>query len=325
MKINSVSFNNINSLVTCATDSGYYIYSINPTLEKRKYCDIGGLSFMKIYNTSNIIVLVGGGANPYKSKDRLFLRDQKFDKNLISIDVSEQIKNILLCKEKIVVAVTKKVYLFDWDGEMQHFVETFCNENGLCVLNEETSTIATLGSTKGQICLWNYITGTKQTIDAHITNVEVIAISSDGRYIATASETGTLIRVFDIENPHKPKYEFRRGSQTANIYAISFSPKNDFLACSSSNGTLHVFDICDSEGATRNSQSYLVGMKNFLPTWFGSQWSFKQYNLNNSSKSICCFDEQNNVYVVNVDGYYYKTPNIGGKFGDLQTMKLEEC
>lgn len=321
MNINNVFFNNINNLITCAGDLGFSIYRMNPELEKTVEKNIGGLSIMKIYNKTNIVAFVGGGTNPYKSKDCVVLYDMSSDSDLTDIDVKEPIKNILLCDGKLVVSVVKKIYLFDWQNtpEMTNYKETFYNDNGLCVLNENTKTILTLGKKKGDISLWNYETKTHQDIEAHKTSVEAIAISEDGRYVASASETGTLVRVFDVEEPNKPKYEFRRGSQQAGIYSICFSKNKRFLACSSSNGTVHIFDLQD---ITKNTQSYLSGLKNYLPGYFGSQWSFKQYYIGNGSKSICCFDDDGNIHLANVDGEYHKIPYQAGDFKEIISRKL---
>ena len=60
--------------------------------------------------------------------------------------------------------------------------------------------------------------------------------------MATASDKGTLIRVFSTEDG-TPLQEVRRGSDKAEIYSIAFDKNSDFIACSSDKGTIHIFTV----------------------------------------------------------------------------------
>jgi len=321
MNINHISFNNTKTHLTCSTDLGYNIYSLHPNLEKKISSDIGGVSIMKIYNKTNIIVAVGGGPAPFKSKDCVVLRNQIDGQNLIEIDMREQIRNIIIYEKKLLIVLDKKICIFDWNGTMKTFRETYLNETGLCVMNFETETVVTLGTKKGEITVWDTNSDTSFNIDAHLTNIEAIAISSNGKYVATASETGTLIRVVNT-GTKVIEYEFRRGSQPAGIYDICFNEGSNLIACYSSNGTIHLFDLNNNPYTTKNTLSVLSSVKNYLPSYFSSQWSFKQINLGNQAKSICCFDSDNNIHVVSMDGLYYKIIGADGKFEDIIYGKL---
>jgi hypothetical protein len=63
-----------------------------------------------------------------------------------------------------------------------------------------------------------------------------------GTRLATASSTGTVIRVFDVPSGTK-LYSFRRGNRPTTITSISFSPNSEFIAVGSSSGTVHVFSF----------------------------------------------------------------------------------
>ena len=69
-----------------------------------------------------------------------------------------------------------------------------------------------------------------------------------GRLIATTSIQGTLVRVWDAATG-KLVREFRRGTDKANIYGVSFRPDEQELCVWSDKGTVHVFNIVVS-GAT---------------------------------------------------------------------------
>jgi len=80
------------------------------------------------------------------------------------------------------------------------------------------------------------------TIHAHQGELACLAMNSKGTLIATASDKGTLIRVWDAAKKEILN-ELRRGSDPATLYCISFSPDSEFLCCSSDKGTIHIFAL----------------------------------------------------------------------------------
>jgi len=64
--------------------------------------------------------------------------------------------------------------------------------------------------------------------------------------MATSSEKGTVIRIFDTEEGHL-LHELRRGSEYAQISSIAFDLTSKWLACSSDTCTVHVFSLKDNE------------------------------------------------------------------------------
>jgi WD40 repeat protein len=69
-----------------------------------------------------------------------------------------------------------------------------------------------------------------------------MCLNNEGNLLATASDKGTLIRIFDTETTTNLQ-ELRRGTDTAEIYCIVFDPASKFVACSSDKGTVHIFNI----------------------------------------------------------------------------------
>ena len=66
--------------------------------------------------------------------------------------------------------------------------------------------------------------------------------NKEGTILATASDKGTLIRLFDTSTGENIQ-ELRRGSDNAEIYSIAFDNTNRFLAVSSDKKTVHIFII----------------------------------------------------------------------------------
>jgi hypothetical protein len=82
-------------------------------------------------------------------------------------------------------------------------------------------------------------------IKAHDAELAHFALNFDGTRLATASDKGTLIRVWDAHTG-EPLRELRRGTDRAEIYCIVFNPASSFLACSSDKGTVHIFALSES-------------------------------------------------------------------------------
>lgn len=324
MSILNLSFNNLITNLVCCTNHGYIIYTLNPNLEKKISNEMkGGIGLMKIFNKTNIAILVGGGETPFKSKDTLVLHDQSNKQDLIEIDMREPIKNALIIKDMLVSVLEKKICIFDWSGTLLDSKITYSNNKGICVVNGdiEKPIIATLGTKKGEVAIWCIKDDSYKTLVVHKSNIDVITISRDGKYIATASETGTVVRVFNIETLNL-EYEFRRGSKTAKIFDLCFNKDSTILGCYSNNGTVHLFEIYNDINLTKNNQSMLSGLKGYLPEYFSSQWGFKQINIGNTSKAVACFDDMNNLHIVLYDGTYYKIFNNENKYEDIAQGNL---
>ncbi len=69
-----------------------------------------------------------------------------------------------------------------------------------------------------------------------------MALNLLGTILATASEKGTIIRLFSTEDGTHLQ-EVRRGADKAEIFSICFNKSSKWIACSSDKGTIHVFSI----------------------------------------------------------------------------------
>lgn len=98
----------------------------------------------------------------------------------------------------------------------------------------------------GEVVLLNLETlQPTMVIEAHKNGIAALALSQDGLLLATASEKGTIIRIFSVETGVK-LYQFRRGTYTSKIYSMCFSDDNQFLSVCSSSRTVHIFKLGDS-------------------------------------------------------------------------------
>ena len=98
------------------------------------------------------------------------------------------------------------------------------------------------GLQKGHVRCELYDAKKTTLIEAHESALACFALNFDGSRLATASETGTLIRIFDTSTGAALQ-EVRRGADKAEIYSLAFNQTSQWLACSSDRGTIHIFAL----------------------------------------------------------------------------------
>ena len=91
-------------------------------------------------------------------------------------------------------------------------------------------------------------------ITAHTTSLATLTASPSGRLLATTSETGTLVRIWDAWSGALIK-ELRRGVDKAEIYGVAFRPDESEVCVWSDKGTVHVFKIAAASSASSASGS----------------------------------------------------------------------
>ena len=85
------------------------------------------------------------------------------------------------------------------------------------------------------------------SINAHDSSLAEMAFNPIGKLLITASEKGTVIRVFNVETGRKIK-EFRRGNlRNADIRCLSFSQDSKFIILSSNLETIHIFEMREED------------------------------------------------------------------------------
>ncbi|KAI9261462.1 WD40-repeat-containing domain protein [Phascolomyces articulosus] len=185
-------------------------------------------------------------------------------------------------------------------------------------------------------------------IAAHSGRLSSVALNHDGTKCATASDKGTLVRVFNTATGTLLN-ELRRGMDRAEIYSIAFNHDSTRLCVSSDKGTIHVFNLDPSvvtatdqkppprgptygevvvyptspavkgSGLTLNGNrgSSLSFMKDLLPKYFSSEWSFAHAKIVTENRCIAAFGEQKNtVIAICADGSWYRflfDPRKGGE------------
>lgn len=137
-------------------------------------------------------------------------------------------------------------------------------------------------------------------VNAHDSKIQCLALNLQGTRLATSSERGTLVRIFDTTTGFKLT-ELRRGSNHAKIYCINFNHSSSAVCVASDHGTIHVFNL--------EEQTKEKNISQILPKYFSSHWSFAKFSIPTgpSIHCICAFGADNNsIIVISADGNYYK-------------------
>lgn len=112
---------------------------------------------------------------------------------------------------------------------------------------------AYVAPTSGDVLIFDTVTlKAVNVIEAHRSPLSCIALGNDGTLLATASETGTIIRVFSVPKGQK-LYQFRRGTYPSTIYSMSFNLSATLLCVSSTSDTVHIFRLGHPPGAGTSS------------------------------------------------------------------------
>lgn len=99
----------------------------------------------------------------------------------------------------------------------------------------------------GDVIIFNVTTlQPLSVIEAHKSNLAALTLSNDGTLLATASDKGTIIRVFNVMTGSK-LFQFRRGTYSTKIFSLKFTSNNKFIIVTSSSGTVHIFRLGEDE------------------------------------------------------------------------------
>jgi autophagy-related protein 18 len=104
--------------------------------------------------------------------------------------------------------------------------------------------------TSGEVIIYDTAVGKAvNVIEAHRSPLCCVALNNEGTKVATASETGTIVRVFSVPSGQK-LYQFRRGTIPSTIYSMAFNLSSTLLCVSSTTETVHIFRLVSATTAS---------------------------------------------------------------------------
>ena len=300
-----------------------------------------------LYKT-NIIGYIGSENNKKNKKDKLVIWDEHQRKILSELRCCQNILNFKLRKDKIILICLANIYIFELDTfQTFDIIKTGENNKAIIGINySENMILAFPDKKKGKIQIKSYLKSKYISVDAHEKNIEIVVLTFNGDIMATASEMGTIIRIFDTDSGTLIK-EVRRGKDKATIKYICFDENNMLMAATSTRGTVHIWSITknlknneeleknkekdnnlelsekrenEEIKNIRNKKSIFSGISTVLGDFFKSEWSFSQVRIKESN-TICCFGDDNTIIIVGINGIYYKAKIPIEKGGDCKIIQ----
>jgi WD40 repeat protein len=330
-KSNHVTFNSDSTGFTVATDKGFGMYSCTP-FEKMRHVYEGGAVGI-VQPMFNIFAVVGSLKHPKYPSTKVMIYDDNQKSFIGEMSFKSQVRGVKLRRDKIVVILEEKIYIYAFNTlRLIDHIETTKNQAGLCVVTSNSECVLACPSIQMGYIRISWIDGnTNKLIEAHKGPISALALDASGERVATTSENGTIIRVFETRSGTL-LHELRRGKDPARIYSLCFNKTGEHLLCSSDHGTIHIFSVkrkdikdvkVEDVKDVKNTTS-LLSFAGHFHSYFTSEWSFCQVRLPDGVKHVATFGRDDNIiHVICYDGSFYNIRyNIDGTSEILSCDKL---
>ena len=286
-----------------------------------------------LYN-SNIFGIVGSNNNlDYKQSD-VIIWDDLNKKIIYKFFIKKKVLNLKFTHDKMFIICQYTIYIFNLENfQLIDNIKTGSNPKGLIGINYSKNKLIIVYPSneegKGQLTIKHCYSRKHIYLNPHNNKVTYISLSFDGLLLATASEDGKKIRIFNTETGEYLE-ELHRGKEKAEIKYISFNPNNQFIAVSSEKGTIHIWSLAESIKKIKESIKFLGfeekanNISNDYGTFSitGKEWSFAQVRLN--EQSIFHFSDENTLIIITRNGKYYKAKIDLKKGGECHIIEQKE-
>ncbi|KAI1323604.1 WD40 repeat-like protein [Xylariaceae sp. FL0255] len=248
----SVAFNQDSSRFVVGLNSGFCILLANSCKIQQARVFNAGLGLVQMMGNANYLALVGGGRLPKFPQNKVIIWDDSKGKVAFEIAALTAVRGVQITKTRVVVVQRNSVRLYAFEKPPKPLAkyETADNLLGLCCLTDKYLVFP--GRTPGHVQVVQLATDSVSILPAHSSSLRALQLSADGELLATASEKGTIIRVFSTGSCAKIA-ERRRGTESATIFSLRFSPSGNMLACTSDKGNLHIFDVPNPRRSTSSA------------------------------------------------------------------------
>jgi len=296
-------FNQDRSAFAIGTDDGFFVFASDPPVFQFRNVNFRGVGFVEMLFRTNILALVGGGDNPRSPPDTVSLWDDHKKQSLFDLHFGIQVRSVRLRRDRLVVVLQNKINVYSVP-EMELLVQfaTSHNPRGICAIShpeKQPPFIAFPGVEVGTVEVARMDAGSEMPViklHAHDHPISAITLNFDGTRLATASDEGTLVRVWEVDpqagTTKKDAIELRRGKDRAKILCLSFNYTSTHLMVSSDHDTAHIFAL---EGENRNKKASLAVL-GYVSSYWASEWSMTAFHL--PPMSVVDFSPSGNALLV---------------------------
>lgn len=297
-----VSYNQDGSCFSCGGNGLFKIYEIDRLKERftREY--EGNVRIVEMFYKTNILIIVDEN-HPHKASvwddiDRKFVAEFEFRYDIVGVKVR---------KKKLIIITVKNIYIYNFTNlKLADTFETCNNPLGICAINmDEDNLVLAAPTSIGSVKV--YIRGDEKdityNIDAHNGRIRYLTLDGSGKYLATCSEKGTIIRIFDTNTGNK-MCELRRGKRQADIQSMEFNMDGKKLCVTSNTGTVHVYDL-----EIKEKQYSILSLVNVV---YNNDALRSYITLNiNETQSLCKFNTHGDILILGGSGTCYRYVSIG--------------
>ncbi|KAI6249119.1 Autophagy-related protein 18 [Erysiphe necator] len=282
MSLNFVTFNQDYSCLAVGTSRGFRIYHTDP-FAKIFSSDDGNVALVEMLFSTSLVALI-------LSPRHLVIQNTKRSSIICELTFPSAVHAVKLNRKRLAVILEEEIYLYDISNmTLLYTISTSPNPNAICAFasssdncyiayplpkpREETahrrpSHAPPLSNyvppTTGDVLIFDTLKlEALNVVGAHRSPLSCIALNNEGTLLATASVTGTIIRVFSLPKGTK-LYQFRRGTYPSTIYSLSFNLSSTLLCVSSATDTVHIFRLTNPVSQNLHSvkSSVCVGNQN---------------------------------------------------------------
>ena len=278
--IQDISINKKDNSLIIATHKGFYCYEFNSIIQIPNSTNsiqfthqklIGGISKISKRPGKKEILFIGGGPEKYERNTIVIWYDYENDKEIHRFECQKNIKQIHFSSSQIIFSSDSTLFIYSINQNGNETIQLQCqlsiDEKGLFEVNNDETKIVFGTKTIGEVCLFDlHQLKEIQRITTHKHSLNCLS-SMFTELIATTSEEGTVIRIWEASNGSLQK-ELRRGTLNAFIDCMIFSDDNKFVIVHSNHGTIHIFGLHTS---LLNKTGVLTSMINSVTSFFGKE------------------------------------------------------
>lgn len=291
----------LSSPPTPGTSKGFRIFHTDP-FNKIFSSDDGDITIVEMLFSTSLVALI-------LSPRHLIIQNTKRSSVICELTFPSAVLAVRLNRKRLAVVLEDEIYLYDISNmSLLTNIATSPNPNKIVALSPSsencylayplpkpredgadkrpshappTSLYAPV--TSGDVLIYDTLTlKAVNVIEAHRSPLSFIQLNSEGTILATASETGTIIRVFSVPKGHK-LFQFRRGTYPSTIYSMSFNMASSLLCVSSNTDTVHIFRLQQAQSGQSSEASGAVAASAASGT---DRWArSRSYDSGNESPS----------------------------------------
>lgn len=283
--INYLNINHDKNLICVGRNDGFCIICLenNQILMKRNTKKI---YIIEIFYNTNIIFIVGDN----KPLNILNIWDDSKEKYIGFIKINNKINFLKTNKKYIVLSDNQYIYIYNFNN-LQFKQKLKYTYNNFFHYDLSSTNLLLYTNEFGYINILNLDNNLKKKLKAHDNNIQYIKISNHSKYIASVSENGSIIKIFDCNTLNLIKLLYR-GISHAEIITIDFDIHDNHVLVYSNLNTVHIFSLNLNNLFIKNLTYF------FNKNIFDYETSLYKLNLDNSNV-LCIIKEYNQLYVIN--------------------------